>query len=155
MHSTRVCYTCSFYRLQKITMQNQKSLVVAVVVIGLFIIAAFLISKGMDKTPEEVVVVQTGTTQVLTGQTLTQTQRETIASTYIKAKISELSPKLPVLGGTFEVTDISFTGPSQGEVKYEDGHVAFTADFNYIVNDATVAQWESAVQVTLMNVKTE
>jgi flagellar capping protein FliD len=121
-------------------MQNQKSLVVAVVVIGLFIIAAFLISKGMDKTPEEVVVVQTGTTQVLTGQTLTQTQRETIASTYIKAKISELSPKLPVLGGTFEVTDISFTGPSQGEVKYEDGHVAFTADFNYIVNDATVAQ---------------
>jgi hypothetical protein len=134
-------------------MQNQKSLVVAILVIGLFIVAGFFISKGMDKTLEEVVVVQTGTDQTPTGQTLTQTQRETIVTTYIKAKISQLSPELPVLGGTFYVTDISFTGPSQGEVKYEDGHVAFVADFSYSVDEDIVSQGEAAVTVKLTNVR--
>ncbi len=134
-------------------MQNQKSLVVAVVVIGLLIIAGFFIAQSMDKAPEEAVVVLTGAEQTPPAQTLTQTQRENIVSTYIKAKIANLSPELPVLGGTFYVTDVSFTGPSQGEVKYEDGHVAFVADFNYTINEAIVAQGEAAVQVTVTNVR--
>jgi len=121
-------------------MQNQRSWVIAVVVIGLFIVAGFFISQSMDKTAPEDTEVLTGADQNPSTQALTQTQKETIVTTYIKAKISELSPELPVLGGTFYVTDISFTGPSAGEVSYEDGHVAFVADFSYSIDESILSE---------------
>ncbi len=49
---------------------------------------------------------------------------------YVRTSISTLSPEPEVLGGTFYVTKIE-TSASTGTVEYEDGHNAYTADFNY------------------------
>lgn len=51
-------------------------------------------------------------------------------SAYVSEHISELSPEKAVLGGTFYVTDIRASN-GEGVVEYEDGHVAFKADFTY------------------------
>lgn len=55
---------------------------------------------------------------------------------YVSQNISELSPEKEVLGGKFYVTDIQ-VADGKGVVSYEDGHVAFTADFTYTSNDRT------------------
>lgn len=52
--------------------------------------------------------------------------------TYVRQNISRLSPIKEVLGGTFYVTDI-VTGGGRGTVAYEDGHVAYVADFTYTI----------------------
>lgn len=52
---------------------------------------------------------------------------------YVRQRISELSPEKEVLGGTFHVTKIE-TESGRGTVEYEDGHNAFTADFTYAVS---------------------
>ncbi|MCE9541071.1 hypothetical protein K8R03_00755 [Candidatus Kaiserbacteria bacterium] len=60
---------------------------------------------------------------------------------YVTQNISTLSPEKSVLGGTFHVTNISVSNEGAGEgtgvVSYEDGHIALTADFTYVVNDQT------------------
>ncbi|MHB1330676.1 MAG: hypothetical protein ACYCY6_01780 [Minisyncoccota bacterium] len=55
---------------------------------------------------------------------------------YVSQNISTLSPEKEVLGGTFYVTDIQ-VADGKGTVSYEDGHVAFTADFTYTSSDLT------------------
>jgi hypothetical protein len=50
---------------------------------------------------------------------------------YLRTHIGTLSPEPPVLGGTFYVTEVSFSGEQRGVVSYEDGHIALTADFEY------------------------
>jgi len=134
-------------------MKNQKNLMTILVVVGLLIIVAILFSQSRDTTDQQDTDVLTGTDQNTQTQTLTQTQRESIVSTYITARIGELSPELPVLGGTFYVTEISFSGESEGTVSYEDGHIALMADFDYSINEAIIAQWEAAVDVELSNVR--
>jgi len=122
-------------------MKNQKSLIIAVIVIGLFVVGGLLLSQNSDRMTDADTDVITGTDQNDTEtQTLTQEQRESIVSTYLQARINELSPEEPVLGGTFYVTDISFTGESEGTVSYEDGHIALMADFDYSINEAIIAQ---------------
>ena len=122
-------------------MKNQKSLIIAVIVIGLFVVGGLLISQNSDRMTDADADVITGTDQNDTDtQTLTQAQRESIVSTYLTARINELSPEAPVLGGTFYVTDISFSGDSEGTVSYEDGHIALMADFDYSINEAIIAQ---------------
>lgn len=49
---------------------------------------------------------------------------------YVAANISTLSPMPEVLGGTFYITAIE-AADGAGTVSYEDGHVAYTADFTY------------------------
>lgn len=49
---------------------------------------------------------------------------------YVSQNISTLSPEKEVLGGQFYVTAIE-AEDGKGTVSYEDGHVAFTADFTY------------------------
>lgn len=54
--------------------------------------------------------------------------------TYITKNISEISPKKEVLGGTFYIINIeAYEGV--GIVEYEDGHVAYMADFTYTIDD--------------------
>ncbi len=48
----------------------------------------------------------------------------------VRQNITRLSPREPVLGGTFFVTDIRIIG-TNGTVWYEDGHHAYVADFSY------------------------
>jgi hypothetical protein len=55
---------------------------------------------------------------------------------YVSQNISELSPEKEVLGGKFYVTDIQIAD-GKGFVSYEDGHVAYTADFTYSSSDRT------------------
>jgi hypothetical protein len=46
---------------------------------------------------------------------------------YIRNNIVDLSKEKAVLGGTFRVTEIKFQAGNKALVKYEDGHVAFSA----------------------------
>lgn len=54
----------------------------------------------------------------------------------IRENIAELSPKDPILGGQFYVTEIHFTGPKTAEVDYEDGHIALRAIAEFEVPNA-------------------
>lgn len=55
---------------------------------------------------------------------------------YVSQNISALSPEKEVLGGKFFVTEIA-AADGRGVVSYEDGHVAYTADFTYESDDRT------------------
>jgi hypothetical protein len=55
---------------------------------------------------------------------------------YVSQNISALSPDKEVVGGKFFVTEIS-AGDGRGVVQYEDGHIAYTADFTYVSDDRT------------------
>lgn len=48
------------------------------------------------------------------------------AETYIRAHVNDLSPRTPVLGGTWHVTDIVWQADGSALVSYEDGHVALS-----------------------------
>ncbi len=58
---------------------------------------------------------------------------------YVSQEINTLSPEPAVLGGTFHVTAVEVTptgeGIGTGIVSYEDGHVAYIADFSYSADD--------------------
>ncbi len=55
---------------------------------------------------------------------------------FVTINISELSPVKEQLGGKFYVTHIE-VDRGKGEVSYEDGHNAYTADFTYEASDQT------------------
>lgn len=61
---------------------------------------------------------------------------------FVRANISRLSPEPEVLGGTYYVTSIEAQGGT-GVVSYEDGHMAYTADFTYSVSPAGVPSVDS------------
>lgn len=52
---------------------------------------------------------------------------------FIRENINAISPIGPGMGGTFYVTSIAAENGS-GTVSYEDGHMAYTADFSYTVS---------------------
>jgi hypothetical protein len=52
---------------------------------------------------------------------------------YVQQNISNLSQEKEVLGGKFYVTQIEAHGGA-GTVYYEDGHIAFVADFTYTID---------------------
>lgn len=52
-------------------------------------------------------------------------------SNSIRQNIADLSPKEPVLGGSFYVTDMEFLDGNRILVSYEDGHIALTAIAHY------------------------
>ena len=64
---------------------------------------------------------------------------ESYLSQEINKLAKEQSQLEPVLGGTFHVTAIELTatgaGVGTGVVEYEDGHMAYTADFSYSADD--------------------
>ncbi|OGC88584.1 hypothetical protein A2419_02875 [Candidatus Adlerbacteria bacterium RIFOXYC1_FULL_48_26] len=59
-----------------------------------------------------------------------QSGRSMDIESYVRSRISDLSPTKEQLGGTFYVTEIESHGGA-GTVQYEDGHNAYTADFTY------------------------
>lgn len=61
---------------------------------------------------------------------------DVVVETYVREHISELSPEKEVLGGTFYITDIRAEN-GMGTVSYEDGHVAFVADFTYSMDSSS------------------
>jgi hypothetical protein len=61
---------------------------------------------------------------------------QTQVSEYIRENISELSPEEAILGGSFYVNSIRFTGPYMAIVDYEDGHIALSAEVEFNVPKA-------------------
>lgn len=59
---------------------------------------------------------------------------QTIIENYFKENISLISSEKEVLGGKFYITDLKLNDGSHGVVSYEDGHVAFIADFTYSIS---------------------
>ena len=59
------------------------------------------------------------------------------ASTYVTQHISQLSPIHEQLGGTFYVTEVQ-SKDGRGAVKYEDGHNAYVADYDYAFLDGGI-----------------
>lgn len=72
---------------------------------------------------------------ITSGSTTTQNRLMSIDN-YVKLYISELSPVPEVLGGRFYVTSVE-TKNGKGVVSYEDGHNAYTADFEFTSNEET------------------
>lgn len=70
---------------------------------------------------------------------------QTIVENYLKENISRISPEKEVLGGKFYITEVKLKDGRSGEVSYEDGHVAFTADFNYEVSASGIVTVNSFV----------
>ena len=57
---------------------------------------------------------------------------------YVTENISALSPIKETMGGTFYVTEIEVEpAEKKGHVKYEDGHMAYEAEFTYTSDDRT------------------
>jgi len=59
---------------------------------------------------------------------------------YIAENISKLAPEAAQLGGTFYVTSID-AKDGKGDVSYEDGHTAYTADFTYTLDPISVTSF--------------
>jgi hypothetical protein len=68
-----------------------------------------------------------------------QLLEQTVVEEYIKAKISDLAPEKPVVGGSWYITNITVMPDTKtGEMYYEDGHIAGKASFSYSIQDAIV-----------------
>lgn len=61
-------------------------------------------------------------------------QRADAIENYVRANLATLSPVEPTLGGSFYVTRIRLLN-GEGTVNYEDGHMAYVADFTYTISD--------------------
>lgn len=59
---------------------------------------------------------------------------------YLRDNLSELSPEKEVLGGKFYVINLELTGPSTALVEYEDGHIAFKANFVFSYDNNGILQ---------------
>lgn len=75
------------------------------------------------------------------GPSSTPEGRTVDVEAYVSLNISELSPEAAVLGGTYYVTEIA-AADGKGTVRYEDGHIAHTADFTY------ETEGERGIQIT-------
>ncbi len=104
----------TFTVVEKWNGDNEKEIIVSLIRAGL-IWRIDGISCGIDIASQETV--------------------ENKVSSYITDNISDLSPEKETLGGKFFVTQLYFDGGNSGVVSYEDGHVAFTATFNYSVDE--------------------
>lgn len=98
--------------------------VVTLLVIIILLIGFFMIINRTTPAP-------TGTETATTTPITTASSTADIPATdYVRQNISTLSSIQASLGGTFYVTNIEATSGT-GTVKYEDGHMAYIADFTY------------------------
>lgn len=71
-------------------------------------------------------------------ESIQQSEQNIDVEKYIKENISELSPKKAVLGGKFYVTSFKFIEDDSAYIEYEDGHVFYTANVVFEINDKDV-----------------
>jgi len=100
--------------------------VITVFVIILILVGFFLIINKSSPSA-------TGTPGT-TSTNATSTENVAVED-YVRQNISLLSPIQASLGGTFYVTNIEASGGA-GTVKYEDGHMAYIAEFTYDVDQS-------------------
>lgn len=107
--------------------------IIALLVI-IAIVAGGYFAYGKQSTPEQVFVPDNPDQPSFTPST----GKLMTVEAYVTQNISELSPIKETMGGTFYVTEIEVEpGERKGTVKYEDGHMAYEADFTYTSNDRT------------------
>jgi len=53
---------------------------------------------------------------------------------YIMENLATLSPVQPTMGGSFYITRLRLLN-GEGTVNYEDGHMAYVADFTYTISE--------------------
>lgn len=99
----------------------------------LSLLAVVLVIGGLFFFIRQRVDTDTVATSNNLGELATTTNATGTIEDYIRKNISSLSPEKEVLRGTFYVTTIEAHG-SSGTVSYEDGHVAYTADFTYTID---------------------
>jgi hypothetical protein len=99
------------------------TLLIAIAILGGLV---FFIRQRVNTNVDSESVLQEATTTNETTATAT-------IEDYVRSNISSLSPDKEVLGGTFYITDIEAHGGT-GTVSYEDGHVNYTADFTYTID---------------------
>lgn len=75
-------------------------------------------------------------------------QRADAIENFIRGNLATLSPVEPSMGGTFYVTRIRLLD-GEGTVNYEDGHMAYVADFTY-----TITEDNRNVEVTSFTIRT-
>lgn len=105
------------------TIETKKKIVGAVLAVAVLSIFAYAIYQNKTVEP----VVDTSPHAELNA-------RADAIETYVKTNISTLSPVQATMGGTFYVTRIRILN-GEGTVNYEDGHMAYVADFTYTVSD--------------------
>ena len=75
-----------------------------------------------------------------TPETTQEEPRDKLMSveSHVAQNISALSPIAASMGGTFYVTKVSVDPQARrGVVEYEDGHMAYEAEFTYTADDRT------------------
>ncbi len=100
-------------------------------IIGILVIIAIVVggyfAYGRNTTPD----AETPDTEEPQGKLMS-------VEWYVTQNISALSPIKASMGGTFYVTEINVDPATRtGHVTYEDGHMAYEADFTYTSNDRT------------------
>ena len=104
-------------------MENRKRILIIVVALAILGIFGYAIYKNVATEAP-----------AYTGPHAELNERADAVESYIRANLATLSPIEPTMGGTFYVTRIRLLN-GQGTVNYEDGHMAYVADFTYTVSD--------------------
>ncbi|MEK7563920.1 MAG: hypothetical protein AAB544_06040 [Patescibacteria group bacterium] len=77
-------------------------------------------------------------TLVACKASLTGSALKTRAEAHIRANISEISTRSPVLGGKFTVTKIEWVDDDTARIYYEDGHIALNGTADISLKDDVV-----------------
>lgn len=56
---------------------------------------------------------------------------QNLVGDYLRENLSELAPEKEVLGGTFRLNRIVFTGPNSAVMEYDDGHNLYRAEIDF------------------------
>ena len=101
---------------------NRTRIVVIALVIAVLALFAYAIYQNNTAEPD------------YTGPNAPINERADAIENYVRINLAELSPVEPSLGGTFYITRIRLLDGA-GTVNYEDGHMAYIADFTYTVSE--------------------
>jgi hypothetical protein len=104
------------------TTANRTRIIVIALVIAVLALFAYAIYQNSTSTPD------------YTGVHAPINQRADAIEAYVRANLAELSPVEPSMGGSFYITRIRLLDGA-GTVNYEDGHMAYVADFTYTVSE--------------------
>lgn len=105
------------------TTANRTRILVIALVIAILAIFAYAIYQNSTSSPQE-----------YTGENAPINERADAIENYVRTHLAELSPVAPTMGGSFYITRIKLLD-GEGEVNYEDGHMAYEAYFRYTVSE--------------------
>jgi len=105
------------------TTANRTRILVIALIIAILAIFAYAIYQNSTSVPPQ-----------YTGENADVNARADAIENYVRANLADLSPVEPSMGGTFYITRLRLLD-GQGNVSYEDGHMAYEAAFRYTVSE--------------------